>query len=259
MPFEVPGREQILFFLRHPIRWYREAGPTNPFESDLRKKRIRMVLYAVSVFVAIGLGCGVYAYVNGLDARSEAAYLEGEKLLTPNSYEAAISKFDRAISLNSRNEKAHLARGEALGILGRNDESLRAYSRVIEIKPDWARGYTARGKLYRTLGNNEKAVADLNTSVDLEANPENLLERGQAFASLGQWQKAIDDYTAYISLREGVPYPYMLRSLAKRKLGDNLGAREDTIQAMVIEQKLPSRFGKTEAGPAALMPPPQNK
>jgi tetratricopeptide (TPR) repeat protein len=213
-----------------------------------------MVLGALSVFLAIGLAYGVYDYVNSLDARSERVYLEGEMILRPGSYEAAIAKFDRAISLNSRNEKAHLARGEAFGVLGRNDEALRAYSRVIELKPDWSRGYAARGKLYRSLGDNEKALADLNKSVELEANPENLLERGQAYASLGQWQKAIDDYSGYISFREGVPYPYTLRSQAKQQLGDETGAREDKIQALVIEKRIPPRFGKTEDGPGALMP-----
>jgi len=55
----------------------------------------------------------------------------------------------------------------------------------------------------------------------LEENPENLIERGQVFAAQSKWQKAIDDYTLYIKLREGVPYPYRLRSVARKQLGRN--------------------------------------
>ena len=263
MAFDVPTKDQFLDAIRHPLRWYSDGGPEDPFEDEVRKKRIRIVALAFGFLFLAGVGLGGYGYFITLETRSEQAYIEGEKLLRPNGYEDAIVKFDHALSLNGRNEKAHLARGEALALLGNREEALKAFTRVIEIKPNWARGYAARGRLYRQAGETQKALDDLNTSVQLEENSENLLERGQAFATLGQWQKAIDDYTLYIKIREGVPYPYMLRAVARRQLGDEAGAQEDKIQALIYESKLPTLFGKTgrnQAPPStAGKKPPESK
>jgi len=253
VPLDTPEINQLFQNIRHPLKWYREGGPENPFEAEVRQRRIRIVLTAAGALALIGVGFGIYAYIAGLEGRSERAFLEGVRLFTPNHYPEALAQFDRAISLNGSNEQAHLARGDALALMGNKSEALNAFNRVIEIKPQWARGYAARGKFYRDAGDFDKALVDLNMSVQLEENPENLIERGQVFAAQSKWQKAIDDYTLYIKLREGVPYPYRLRSVARKQLGDEAGAQEDKEQALIYEGKTPNLFGKTERIAA---PPP---
>ncbi len=245
MATELPSFAELVQTVRHPIHWYREGGPADRAEAEQRRKRIRLVASAVGAVLGLMAAGGVYAFIVSLEARSEQAYLAGEKLLRPTTYEQAIAQFDRAILFNGQNEKARLARGEALDVLGRRDEALKEYTKVIEIKPNWQRGYAVRGKLYGDAGDKEKALEDLNRSVQLEESPEALFERGQVQASLGQWQKAIDDYTRFLNLREGVPYVYDLRAMARKKLGDEAGAREDKIQALVYFGKLPTLFGKT--------------
>jgi tetratricopeptide (TPR) repeat protein len=240
--FDLPSKEELIFLVRHPVRWYREAGPADPYEAGIRRKQIRMILYASAAALLILSGAGVWQLVSTLEARSELAYSEGERLLRPGAYEDAISKFDWAIRLNGQHAQARLARAEALIELNRREEALAELSRVIGMQPNWSRGYSVRARVYVDAKDYQKALADLSASIDIEETSENLLSRGLVYEQLGEYRKAIADCDRYIRMRDGVPYAYELRSRARRRLGDEAGAREDKWQALVYEGRMPPVF-----------------
>jgi tetratricopeptide (TPR) repeat protein len=56
------------------------------------------------------------------------------------------------------------------------------------------------------------------------------------YASLGQFDKAIDDYNHAIEKRREAPYVYLARALAKRAQGDEAGFEEDQKIAQDLQK-----------------------
>jgi tetratricopeptide (TPR) repeat protein len=52
-------------------------------------------------------------------------------------------------------------------------------------------------------------------------------KRGDAFASLRQWDKALADVSRSIEIKPDAPRPWYLRALVRLKLGDRAGYRKD--------------------------------
>jgi tetratricopeptide (TPR) repeat protein len=60
-------------------------------------------------------------------------------------------------------------------------------------------------------------------------------QRGQMYESLGEHQKALQDYNLAIGGMPDAPYIYRARALTRENLGDGAGARDDRQKADSIE------------------------
>jgi tetratricopeptide (TPR) repeat protein len=95
--------------------------------------------------------------------------------------------------------------------------------------------HTARATHYRLTGEYEKALPDLDKSIQLGPSVDAYFQRGQVYAALEQWHKAIEDYDRSILERPAAPYVYLARSTAKRAMGDEEGYRQDQETALKLQ------------------------
>jgi tetratricopeptide (TPR) repeat protein len=71
--------------------------------------------------------------------------------------------------------------------------------------------------------------------VELEPSANGYFQRGQAYAQMGQPQKAVEDFNRAIVERPDTPYIYRARGAAKRSLGDLAGYAADRDQSVKLE------------------------
>ena len=89
---------------------------------------------------------------------------------------------------------------------------------VIEKYPNIATAYNARGAIYHTLGQYEKAINDY--SKTLEINPTFLkvyLNRGGIYFVLNEYDRAINDYTQALKINPDYYNAYYSRAVVFNK------------------------------------------
>ncbi|MBT8400650.1 MAG: tetratricopeptide repeat protein [Rhodothermia bacterium] len=116
-----------------------------------------------------------------------------------NQYDASLPDLTRAIELDSTLTWAYFFRGVSLATLDRLEESVDDFGRVIDREEfetgDIVRALTWRSIALFKLGRIDESISDLNARVDLEPGQViHRIDRGGAYQSVGETEKAIDDY-----------------------------------------------------------------
>ena len=205
-------------------------------DPELKRRQRRLLKITGAIIVLVGGGGAAYDYIASAQQRAEGQYQEGMRLMGPGSYREAIARFDRALQISPRFAEAYLGRGSAHQIVGETDSALADFNRALDLNPDLARAYTARGTIYRDRGDVKGAMAEFARSIQAEPTVDAYYERGQTYESLGEHQKAIDDYDLAIALLRDAPFVYRARSIARRNLGDIAGYKADRDKANGIER-----------------------
>ena len=108
-------------------------------------------------------------------------------------------------------------------------EALSRLDRAIELNEKLAAAYFLRAEMYMVLGNEQAAVSDLNAYKNLEqADPEILSTFGPLYESTGDYDSAIECYTAGIKSVQAYKVSYYAdRARCRLHMGDTAGARQD--------------------------------
>ena len=120
------------------------------------------------------------------------------------------------------------------------EEAINAYDKAIELNlsgPNLPCAYYNRGNARASLGQIEAAIDDYNTAIGL--NPSDAIayfNRGNARASLGQIEAAIDDYNTAIGLNPSYASAYFNRGSVKAQLNLMDEARQDCEMALDAAQ-----------------------
>jgi tetratricopeptide (TPR) repeat protein len=194
-----------------------------------------------------------------LNARA-AVYL-GTTLINQNngnppeaSISLALSKFSRAIEIDSAFGLAFANRGLAYYRMKRPDDALRDYNRAIDLQTiqqgNRAELFNNRGILLGETGRTTEAVADFNAAIRL--NPDFVSAHsnlGSAYANLGharavqgdsagaveKYKRSIAHYTSAIRLDPKSAAAYRGRASIYGKLGRFAEAGEDCSAIMSID------------------------
>ena len=159
---------------------------------------------ASSAVLVIGSGVGHDCFVNARDGltdeaamatcnsalasgelgkRDRAATLvnRGVLRLRRDEYDQALADFDAAIATNSSIAEAHVDRGAALVMLGRQPEAIAAIDKGLALKPDEPQnGYFIRAMARERAGDVKGAYADFKRAAELApdwARPQRELRR----------------------------------------------------------------------------------
>lgn len=201
-----------------------------------KRKQRRLILFTVWIFLVLGAGWYIYDYIASAPTRARVEFDKGLALMGPQSYQQAIKAFDRAISIWPDLAEAHLNRGIALARLHQTDAALEEFDKAAAMNPDLTRAYDERGRLLLEKGDTRKAIDEFSKSIAIKPTTDGHYARGLAYESIGEHQKAVDDYDEAITQLVDAPYAYRARAVAKVNLGDMEGAKADRDRALHIEQ-----------------------
>ena len=115
-------------------------------------------------------------------------------------------------------------------------DDLTLWNDVVLKSPDKARPLTNRGIAYGNLGQWDKAIADYSKAIGI--NPgyfEAVLNQGYAYANLEQWEKAITDYSRAIEIDAESAFAFSNRGIAYGHLGQYEKAMEDCSKTIEID------------------------
>ena len=220
-------------------RWWNSIQPLREDAerrvSPQKRRQRRLILRTAGILLLAAVGWYAFNYINNAPERANAQMQAGMRQMQPGSYREAIAHFDRALSIAPQLADAYFERGVAHHVLGESGAALADLDQALELNPDLAGAHNERGSIYRQQGEAEKAIGELSKSIQARATMDGYYQRGQAYESLGQHQKAIDDYDQAVAQMPEAPYVYRARAVAKDKLGDSKGATQDRTKADGIE------------------------
>ena len=109
-------------------------------------------------------------------------------------------------------------------------------NKAIDLDPSLEEAYIERGEAYAMLGDHRQAVEDFNEVIEFNSKSfKGFRGRANAYSELDNHSQAIIDFTSAIEL-EPVNYPelYYLRGKSHEKLGNRNEAKEDFKNAKVL-------------------------
>ena len=180
------------------------------------------------LFVVVCVGAWqVYAYIASAPQRAEALVQAGIKNMAPSRYQQAIQQFTDALSIAPNSWSAYYQRAVANQNIGKLDAALDDYQAALQLNPELVEAATARAAIFGDKGDVQKAVNELSKVIDHKPTVEAHYRRGDGYASLKQYDKAIADFTWVIEEVRDAPYVYFARANAKRAINDIAGAAAD--------------------------------
>jgi tetratricopeptide (TPR) repeat protein len=115
-------------------------------------------------------------------------------------------------------------------------DSLTLWSDVISKNKDAQFGYTGRGDAYSDLGQYDKAILDYSSAIGIDPKYRDAFyDRGEAYGNLEQWVDAIADYTRAIEIDPKSIDALYNRGIAYGKLGQWTTAIADFSRAIEID------------------------
>lgn len=120
-------------------------------------------------------------------------------------------------------------------VAGDNRLAVEKLSQVIVKTPEFAEAYVNRGSAYDSLGEYEKAIADYGQAIEI--NPQLFdayFNRGNSQARLGDFSAAKADFDQAIELKPSSGEAHGNRAMLQLELDDIAAARADLQQAIAL-------------------------
>jgi len=158
--------------------------------------------FAVLLLVSILILCELPAQAL---PEADTSFLTAESLVDRKKHQQAIPYFDRAVQLAPNVCRFRDERGLALLELEEREKALADFSAVIKLNPHYGFAYRHRSRCYFELGNLPAAIADITTAISFETTnlfykADLLTERSTFYLKDGKSEKALADLTAAIAL-----------------------------------------------------------
>lgn len=224
-------------------RWWNAIRPlpsvqvTDPALLAQKRKQRNLIRSAVAVVMVIGAGWYTFDYITSAPDRARAEFERGMHLMAPKTYLEAIQAFTRAVDIWPNLPEAYLNRGIAYYQTSQRNEAIDDLTRATEMNPQLTAAFDELGRIHLEKHETEKAIEAFSKSLDVKPNTDGYYARGLAYESLGEHQKAVDDFDKAIAQQVDAPYAYRARASAKAALGDLDGAKADRDAAISIEHR----------------------
>ena len=155
-------------------------------------------------------------------APAYAAYDEGRKALADEDTATAIAKAEQAIALFPGEANFYALRGDARLMDGRYDMAVTNYSSALRRRDSFFYYPLQRGLAYAELGNDDEAVADLEASIELLPSAPAHFGLGKIAENRGQTADAIEHYKL-VAGGQGEIASEARERLARLDIGQNPG------------------------------------
>ena len=125
-----------------------------------------------------------------------------------------MGELNEAIKLNSQIAEAYFTRGSIYAEDKDYDRALQDFDQAISLNPVLTEAFHQRALAHRGKLAFSQALKDLNTAIGMEPfNPRLLRDRGEAYLALGDYDRAVDDYQAAMSIDRSSIDPYSMANL----------------------------------------------
>jgi tetratricopeptide (TPR) repeat protein len=218
--------------------------PVVSVSPEVARRRRLMLAGAGLAMLAAGAGSAAFAYILSAPQRAEAAFQDGRRFAAAGNTAGAIDRFSRAIAIQPRFAAAYLERGLAHQTRLDYRLAMDDCEEALKLNPNLSAAHVARGMVFRSQGNAPHAAAEFTAALAVEQNEDAYYQRGQTYDSLGDHEKAIQDYSAAIALLPDAPYVYRARATAELSRGDREKAARDRERAFAIEHQLTGSPGR---------------
>ena len=193
----------------------------------------------------------------------DADFDRGLELATSGHPSEALDYWARSLRTDPTNPQTHLNRAEAFYQLDDYQHEIEECNKAIElskagwvsrdghsvkvennsdplINHDLASAYASRGKAKWNLKQKQSAVADFDEAIRLgETNDTTVyFYRGQYYLNEGEFDNALRDFNAEITLDPNDAWAYGMRGLVELKQGKDALAAADFYQAGQIDPKI---------------------
>ncbi len=222
-------------------RWWNAVRPLPAApvvdKATLQTKRRQRNLIRFTLLLAVLLAAGWYAYSYKMSApqRALVEFEKGVASMRPGAYGDAIAHFDKSIETWPNMPEAYLNRGITLHSSSQRDAALQDLDRALALNPNLTEALDEKGRIYIENREPKEALKQFNESLRIRPTTEGFFERANLYESIGEHQNALDDYNRAIGELVDAPYAYRARAIAREKLGDSAGAKEDRQKALSLE------------------------
>ena len=155
------------------------------------------------------------------------------------NYEQAIFVFSQTIGINPYYADVYNFLGLSYFNLKQYEQALEEYTSAIHfgeiVKGAQDAYYLNRGRTYGVLGDYEKAIADFTKSIELKADvAEVYAERGGAYNLLEKYDKALNDFTQALLLESRLTIAYIGCGMVYY----NMGKYEESVDSFTKAEKI---------------------
>lgn len=185
------------------------------------------------------------AYDRALSLDPSQARAHGGRALAlqmTGNVRAAEESFRSALAVEPANAGLLLEFGNLLKAAGRFADALSIYSKALAARPDYAEAFNNRGTVLQTLERHSDALADFERA--LKINPDHLfahLNRGIALCRLGRVESAVAAFETALAINPGTADAYHNLGIALQMLERH----EEAIAAFEAAAVLNPRFPNT--------------
>ncbi len=202
---------------------------------------VYLLIFGVMTFQQIGIwknGETLWTHVMKSETKTplpfsnRAMYYRNNKM-----YDQALADFEKALSIKQQ-ATTYNSMGKLFFDKGDTKKALIHYDKAIAMKGDEAEFHINRGAAYASIGQFDRALQDLTFGVTKD--PENIngyLNRSLLYFTTGQYQLAINDHNEYLKRNPGRLEMYYERGVCKAALKQYASAIEDFNIAINAEKK----------------------
>lgn len=155
----------------------------------------------------------------------------GESLYDNGEYEKAIEIFTEALDSEKKHRSFYL-RAFCYYYLNEYYKALEDMDAAIGIDDEYADYFAIKGVLHEKLNQPEEALIAFDRNVKLSPSAHNYQNRAIMHKRMGEYDKAIDDYTSAIDLSDNSSQLYVSRSTVYRLMNDLDKVWEDLNRAI---------------------------
>lgn len=155
----------------------------------------------------------------------ENAIEKGNAARDAEKYTDAEAEYKRALSINPKEERAHLGLGNVSSDLGHYDEAVQSYREAIRLKPTDAEAYVRLAQAYADLEKNDEAQEAANRALQL--NPKLATAHfclGRIYFSDNRFPEAIEQFQITTRLKPDDVMAHFALGFACVRVGNKSGA-----------------------------------
>ena len=171
-------------------------------------------------------------------------------------YRHALPLFDRALTLDPKNDEAHFYRGITLKELGRPADAVAAIRRSTELDPKHGDRFFWLGALEEQRGNRAAAEAAYARSVELEPAGELAAKANRQIGFLRlrarQWTAALPPLRRAVELDAGDPQAWLWLAQGLQNAGDRAASADAYRRVLELDPRnVPAQKGLRSLGTAS--------